>query len=85
MSEPEKSMYVPLDEEEPTTKLDNEEDLTTKLDTLKKNSSGFWNEGSFKCVTRRIDEGARVLEDLSKMMHERAEIENLYASKLKGK
>ena len=45
----------------------------------------FWGEGAFKRVTKRIDDGARVLEDLSKMIHERAEIENLYATKIRGK
>jgi len=45
----------------------------------------FWSEGAFRKVTKRIEDGARMLEDISKMVHERAEIEYLYATKLRGK
>lgn len=44
----------------------------------------FWQEGNYKKVTRRIEDGAKSTEEFSKLIQERAEIENLYATKLKG-
>ena len=44
----------------------------------------FWLVGNYKKVTKRIEDGSKLCEDLSQMMLERAEIENLYAKKLKG-
>lgn len=51
---------------------------------IKITDDNFWLEGSFKKVTKRIEDGAKVLDDVIKMLHERAEIENLYANKLQG-
>ena len=51
---------------------------------MKITDDNFWLEGSFKKVTKRVEDGAKVLDDVIKMLHERAEIENLYANKLQG-
>ena len=53
-------------------------------ENIKITDDNFWLEGSLKKVTKRIEDGAKVLEDVIKMLHERAEIENLYANKLQG-
>lgn len=45
----------------------------------------FWDVNSYKRTVKRIDDGARLCDDLSKLLTERAEIEGLYATKLQGK
>lgn len=45
----------------------------------------FWDVNSYKRTVKRIDDGARLCDDLLKLLAERAEIEGLYATKLEGK
>ena len=45
----------------------------------------FWDVNSYKRTVKRIDDGARLCDDLMKLLAERAEIEGLYATKLEGK
>jgi len=47
-------------------------------------TDNFWLEGNYKKVVSKIEDGVKLCEDLSQMMQERAEIENLYAKKLKA-
>ena len=51
----------------------------TQMDT-----GSFWLEGNYKKIVKKIDDGAKLCDELSAMMAERAEIESLYAKKLKG-
>lgn len=44
----------------------------------------FWDVNSYKRTVKRIDDGARLCDDLLKLLAERAEIEGLYATKLQG-
>lgn len=44
----------------------------------------FWDVNSYKRTVKRIDDGAKLCDDLLKLLAERAEIEGLYASKLQG-
>lgn len=44
----------------------------------------FWDVNSYKRTVKRIDDGARLCDDLMKLLAERAEIEGLYATKLEG-
>ena len=45
----------------------------------------FWDVNGYKRTVKRIDDGAKLCDDLLKLLAERAEIEGLYASKLQGK
>ena len=45
----------------------------------------FWLVGNYKKVVKKIEDGSKLCEELSQMMSERAEIESLYAKKLKGR
>ena len=45
----------------------------------------FWDVNSYKRTVKRIDDGAKLCDDLLKLLAERAEIEGLYAAKLQGK
>lgn len=45
----------------------------------------FWDVNSYKKTVKRIDDGAKLCDDLLKLLAERAEIEGLYAAKLQGK
>ena len=45
----------------------------------------FWDVNSYKRTVKRIDDGAKLCDDLLKLLAERAEIEGLYATKLEGK
>jgi len=45
----------------------------------------FWDVNSYKRTVKRTDDGARLCDDLLKLLAERAEIEGLYATKLEGK
>ena len=45
----------------------------------------FWLVGNYKKVVKKIEDGSKLCEELSQMMIERAEIESLYAKKLKGR
>ena len=47
-------------------------------------AANFWLDGNYKRVVKRIEEGAKMVDDLAKLIHERAEIELMYANKLKG-
>lgn len=44
----------------------------------------FWDVNSYKRTVKRIDDGAKLCDDLLKLLAERAEIEGLYAAKLQG-
>ena len=44
----------------------------------------FWDLNSYKRTVKRIDDGAKLCDDLLKLLAERAEIEGLYAAKLQG-
>lgn len=44
----------------------------------------FWDVNSYKRTVKRIDDGAKLCDDLLKLLAERAEIEGLYATKLQG-
>ncbi|XP_078355839.1 protein kinase C and casein kinase substrate in neurons protein 1-like [Oculina patagonica] len=44
----------------------------------------FWDVNSYRRTVRRIDDGAKLCDDLLKLLAERAEIEGLYAAKLQG-
>ena len=57
-----------------------EEDL---LD-VQARSDSFWDIGNYKKVVRRIDDGARLCSDLTKMAQERADIEAKYARHLQA-
>lgn len=57
-----------------------EEDL---LD-VQARSESFWDIGNYKKVVKRIDDGARLCGDLTKMAQERAEIEAKYARHLQA-
>lgn len=72
---------------------DSSKDTNLKVDenSAKANSSvaqlsgfNFWDVNSYKRTVKRIDDGAKLCDDLSKLLAERAEIEGLYASKLQG-
>ena len=47
-------------------------------------TGSFWLEGNYKKIVKKVDDGAKLCDELSAMMAERAEIESLYAKKLKG-
>ena len=47
-------------------------------------TGNFWLVGNYKKVVSKIEDGVKLCEEFSQMMQERAEIENLYAKKLKG-
>lgn len=72
---------------------DRSTDTNLKVDenSVRANSSAvplsgfnFWDVNSYKRTVKRIDDGAKLCDDLSKLLVERAEIEGLYASKLQG-
>lgn len=44
----------------------------------------FWDVNGYKRTVKRIDDGAKLCDDLLKLLAERAEIEGLYAAKLQG-
>ena len=44
----------------------------------------FWLENNYKKVVKRIEDGVRTIDDLSRMVQERSEIESFYGNKLKG-
>lgn len=44
----------------------------------------FWDVNGYKKTVKRIDDGAKLCDDLAKLIGERAEIESLYAGKLQG-
>ena len=45
-------------------------------------SDSFWEVNSYKRVVKRIDDGAKLCDDLMKLVAERAEIEAKHAAKL---
>ena len=47
-------------------------------------SFNLWEVNCYKRTVRRIDDGAKLCDDLLKLLAERAEIEGLYAAKLQG-
>lgn len=52
-----------------------------ELDVIAQSQS-FWDVGNYRRVVKRIDDGARLTTDLSKMVQERAEIEAKYVKQL---
>ena len=44
----------------------------------------FWAPNNYKRTVKRVDEGAKLCDDMMKLVSERAEIEGLYATKLQG-
>lgn len=44
----------------------------------------FWDVNGYKRTVKRIEDGAKLCDDLLKLLAERAEIEGLYAAKLQG-
>ena len=44
----------------------------------------FWAPSNYKRTVKRVDDGAKLCDDIMKLVSERAEIEGLYASKLQG-
>lgn len=76
------ALYPILPKQEKSVKEVEIKEENTKVQPVEEN---FWIENNYRKVVRRIEDGSKTLEDLSKMIHERAEIENLYATKLKGK
>ena len=44
----------------------------------------FWLVGNYKKVVKKIEDGSKLCDEISQMVLERAEIESLYAKKLKG-
>lgn len=63
----------------------NESDGNDKAILASGNGDNFWLVGNYKRVVKKIEDGAKLCEEISQMMSERAEIESLYAKKLKGK
>ena len=58
---------------------------STVTTTVPSSSSfSFWDVNGYKQTVKRIDDGARLCDDLLKLLAERAEIEGLYATKLQG-
>jgi hypothetical protein len=51
------------------------------IESVRKSDS-FWEVGVYKRVVKRIDDGARMCDDLMKLIAERAEIEAKHANKL---
>ncbi|XP_065057789.1 protein kinase C and casein kinase substrate in neurons protein 2-like [Rhopilema esculentum] len=51
---------------------------------LSSSENSFWLTGNYKKIVRKVDDGAKFCEELGQMMLERAEIESLYAKKLKA-
>eukprot|EP00794_Sanderia_malayensis_P000137 gene137-749_t len=47
-------------------------------------SSNFWLVGNYKKIVKKVEDGAKFCDELSQMLSERAEIESLYAKKLKA-
>lgn len=45
----------------------------------------FWKVNSYKKTVRRVDDGAKLADDVMKMVSERAEIESQYSLKLQSK
>ena len=47
-------------------------------------ANNFWLTNNYKKVVKKVDDGAKLCDDMAKMLQERAEIESLYGNKLKG-
>lgn len=75
------ALYPILPKQEKSVKEVEIKEENTKVQPVEEN---FWIENNYRKVVRRIEDGSKTLDDLSKMIHERAEIENLYATKLKA-
>lgn len=67
-------------------KVDNSDGNSVKANSPAPPVTGFnfWDVNSYKRTVKRIDDGAKLCDDLLKLLAERAEIEGLYATKLQG-
>lgn len=53
-------------------------------ENLTASSDSFWEVGNYRRTVKRIDDGAKLCDELMKLVAERAEIEAKYSSKLKN-
>lgn len=53
-------------------------------ENLTASSDSFWDVGNYRRTVKRIDDGAKLCDELMKLVAERAEIEAKYSNKLKN-
>ena len=60
--------------------------VSNSIETENSRTDGFnfWDVNGYKKTVKRIDDGAKLCDDLMKLISERAEIESLYAGRLQG-
>ncbi len=59
-------------------------DTPVKTKEVAVEAGDFWHVGNYKRIVKKVEDGAKFCEEFSQMLTERAEIESLYAKKLKG-